>query len=62
MCEEIAKPKPETFRVCPLSEYGTFTAIAELLQETPVIPGRRSGRATGKILCGSLKGEDPCTP
>jgi hypothetical protein len=28
--EEIAKP--EVFRVRPLSEYGTFTAIAELFQ------------------------------
>lgn len=27
---EIAKP--EVFRVCPLSERGTFTAIAELFQ------------------------------
>ena len=28
--EEIAKP--EVFRVCPLSEYGTFTTIAKLFQ------------------------------
>jgi hypothetical protein len=28
MCEEIANP--EVFRVRPLSEYGTFTAIIEL--------------------------------
>ena len=28
--EEIAKP--EVFRVRPLSEYGTFTAIADLFQ------------------------------
>jgi hypothetical protein len=56
MCEEIAKPKPETFRVCPLSEYGTFIAITEMLQEAPGISGKR----WMGCRCGCMQRLDVC--